>query len=352
MNNVGRIKTQVKSCHPAYFALVMATGIISIGCQQLHLNVIADTLFVLNNVQYIILLFVFIVRIILYFPEVKKDLATHAKGAGFLTFVAGSSIVGTGYVEGKQMFLFGIILLILAFIAYLIILYSFLASVILQQQKPSLESGLNGSWLLLVVSTQSLVILATSLVQHQSIPVNFILFPTLSAWLAGIILYVIFVTIIMYRLTFYPVNASEVSPSYWIDTGAAAITTVAGATLSSALAGINDLKEYIPVINLLSLLLWAVATFWLPLLFILETWRHFKIGYKYSPDYWSIVFPLGMYTVATLKIESTFRITFLNTITYVFIFVALTAWMVVFTGMVIKLGRSLFSNKSVETTNI
>ena len=349
MSDISSFKNGIKTFHPGYFALVMATGIISIACQQLEYEWLANFLFILNNVQYFILLLIFIVRLIFFFPQVKTDLSTHLKGAGFLTFVAASCILGTSYVQGKQSFAPAIVLLTIALFAWVILVYSFLSFVILKKEKPSLETGINGSWLLLIVSTQSLVILATSFAPHLSIPVNITVFATFSAWLAGMMLYVIFVTIIMYRLTFYPVNASEVSPSYWIDTGAAAITTVAGATLATAYAKVENFQQYIPVIHLLSLLLWAVATFWLPLLFVLETWRHFKAGFKYSPEYWSLVFPLGMYTVATLKLASALQMPFLHSIAHVFIFIALAAWTVVFTGMVIEVCKHLLSKEETET---
>jgi tellurite resistance protein TehA-like permease len=350
MSDSGSLKNEIRNFSPAYFALVMATGIISTGCKQLHYDGLAKFFFVLNNVQYLILLIVLISRLFLFFPQIKTDFSTHAKGAGFLTFVAGSCVLGTGYVQGKQMFSPGIVLLIIAFIAWLIIIYSFLLSVILQKKKPSLETGINGSWLLLIVSTQSLVILGTSLAQHLSIPLNITLFATLSAWLAGIILYAIFITIIVYRLTFYPVHPSEVSPSYWIDTGAAAISTVAGATLSGALAGVTIYQPYVPVINLFCLLFWAIATFWLPLLLVLETWRHVKAGFKYSAAYWSMVFPLGMFSVATLKLASALQTPFLHPIARIFIFIALTVWLIVFVGMAVKVLTTLFSGKGAEAS--
>src|SRR3954451_16083421 len=94
----------IKSLYPAYFALVMATGILSTACQQLHYDLLAKVLFTLNNVQYGILLLLLIARIVLFFPAFKSDVAASAKGAGFLTFVAGSCILGNEYVQGKQMF--------------------------------------------------------------------------------------------------------------------------------------------------------------------------------------------------------------------------------------------------------
>jgi len=333
------LKEEIKSFYPGYFALVMATGIISTASRQLHYVMIARLLFLFNNALYFILLLIFIIRLLFFYPQVKTDLATHAKGAGFLTFVAASCILGTGYVQVQQLFAPGIWLLMAALIAWIILVYSFLPLVILKREKPSPEKSLNGSWLLLVVSIQSLTILGTSLAQHLSLPANTTLFITCSAWLLGILLYIVLLTLIVYRLIYFPVTASEVSPSYWIDTGAAAITALAGATLISAFAGTTAYEAYIPIIKLVSMLLWVAATFWLPLLFILEVWRHYKAGFAYSPAYWSMVFPLGMYTMATLQLVSVLSVDFLHAIAQAFIFIAWAAWLIVFTAMMVNLFR-------------
>jgi tellurite resistance protein TehA-like permease len=343
--NTSDFKNGIKNFYPGYFALVMATGIISTACQQLHYEGLAKALFILNNVQYFILLLILIFRLIFFFPQFRTDLSTHAKGAGFLTFVAASSILGTSYVQAKQMFSPGIILLIIALIAWLLLMYGFLSLIIIKREKPSLEKGINGSWLLVIVSTQSLVILASFVLSHLTLAPDVIVFTTVSAWLTAMLLYAILVTLIIYRLTFHQLNASEISPSYWIDTGAAAITALAGVTLSNSIAGFVNYQQYLPVINLISLLFWAVATFWLPLLFILETWRHYKAGFKYSPEYWSLVFPLGMYTVATLKLAMALQTPFLNSIAHVFIFISLFGWVVTFIAMM----KSLFNIFSPES---
>lgn len=331
------IKEEIKTFNPSYFALVMATGIISLASQKLHYTSIAHTLFLLNNVFYFSLLLINIVRLFLFYPQVKADLSTHEKGAGFLSFIAATCILGNGYALGEQQFYTGIILLAVALIAWLFIIYSFLSLVILKAVKPSPEKGLNGSWLLLVVAIQSLCILGTSLAPHLLLPPNTTLFITFCAWLLGVLLYIVLLTLIFYRLTFYPVNAAEVSPSYWIDTGAAAISTLAGTSLMNAFAGMENYEAIIPIAKTLCMLLWAAATFWLPLLCILETWRHYKSGFAYSPAYWSMVFPLGMYTMATLQLGPLVSMPFLSAIADAFIFIAWIAWLIVFTGMLVKI---------------
>ena len=50
---------------------------------------------------------------------------------------------------------------------------------------------------------------------------------------------------------------------------------------------------------------WAWATWWIPLLLLLGLWKHgiHRRSIGYTPMLWSIVFPLGMYAAATLRLS-------------------------------------------------
>ncbi len=256
------------------------------------------------------------------------------KGAGFLTFIAASCILGSEYVQEQQMFAAGTYLLLLALIAWVLVLYTFLSWAILSREKPWPETGLSGSWLLIIVSTQSLVILASSLVAHLPIDPGITFFLTVTAWMVGILFYVLLLSLLFYRLTFYAVTPSEITPDFWIDTGAAAISTLAGTSLINSAHSMPMFQQYIFFIKMPSLLMWGAATFWLPLLCIMETWRHVKSGFKYSPGYWSLVFPLGMYTMASIKVADVLQASFLNRLGQGFIYVALAAWLIIFIAMI------------------
>ncbi|MDQ6902905.1 MAG: tellurite resistance/C4-dicarboxylate transporter family protein [Bacteroidota bacterium] len=345
MQFVTKVKSELKNLYPGYFALVMATGIIETACRQLHFEQLASLLFFLNNGQFIILLLLLTSRVTWFFPQVKEDVTSHKKGAGFLTIIAASCVLGSEYVQGQHSFSGGTLLLLFALIAWTLLLYTFLSLTILQKEKPSPETGLNGSWLLIVVSTQSLVILAASLSDHLPVNPEITFFTTLTAWLVSILFYVVLLTLLFYRLTFYRVTPAEITPDYWIDTGAAAISALAGVTLINASDGLLVVQQYIPIIKLLCVLLWGAATFWLPLLCILETWRHVKSGFKYNPAYWSLVFPLGMYTVASLKLSPILETTFPGAIGHIFIYVALVAWIFIFIAMVHNIINKLTVNR-------
>src|SRR5205085_3963305 len=124
---------------------------------------------------------------------------------------------------------------VFALLAWIILMYSFLTIAITKKDKPPIEKALDGSWLLLVVSVQSLVILFTLIADHLAIPLAVALFAALSAWLLGFLLYVALMTMILNRLLFYPLTAETTTPAYWIDAGASAISVVAGAALLNAI---------------------------------------------------------------------------------------------------------------------
>src|SRR5574338_625049 len=88
----------VRDLFPAYFALVMATGIISIACHLLQMGFLAFPLFYLNIFFYVVLWVLTLMRLVRHFPRVLADLSNHSTGAGFFTLVAGTNVLGSQFV--------------------------------------------------------------------------------------------------------------------------------------------------------------------------------------------------------------------------------------------------------------
>jgi tellurite resistance protein TehA-like permease len=340
---LGRAGSLIAALPPSYFDLVMSTGIVSIACHLLGYGFLAMLLFWLNVACYAILWLLFSLRLARNHREMLADFASHDRGVGFFTIVAGTCILGGQLVLLQGAFGLAAGLLALGAGLWLLCIYGLFTAFIIKRAKPSLAQGINGTWLVAAVSTQSLSILA-SLVSPQFPPLReLLLFVSCCFFLVGGLIYFLIIALIFYRLMYLPLEPGDLTPPYWVNMGAAAISTLAGSTLVASSPGSRFLQQLLHFLVGSTVCYWAAATWWLPLLFILGVWRHFigKVDFSYSPLYWALVFPLGMYTACTVHLAEITQLSFLMEIPHYFIFVALTAWFLTFGGMLRSIGRSL-----------
>lgn len=326
----------IEDLPPAYFAMVMATGIVSIAADFVGFHLISVVLLWLNVAFYVCLWMFTITRIICHSDRFIRDFQDFNRGVGYLTTVAGTCIVGSQFVILEKSYQLGVILFCLGLVIWILAIYSVFSSFVIKSDKPSIQEGINGAWLLATVSTQSLSILAGRLANQFSLYQEIILFFSICMFLLGCALYIVIITLIFYRLIFEELAPEKLSPTYWINMGAVAISTLAGAILAEICQNNVVFDKFVPFISGLTLMCWAMATWWIPILFVLMIWRHMVRGVKlsYSPEYWSMVFPLGMYTACTTKLSEAFGLSFASDIPDYFIYIALTAWSLTFIGFI------------------
>ena len=162
-------------------------------------------------------------------------------------------------------------------------------------------------------------------------------------WLWGGMLYIWIISLIFYRYTFFAFSPGDLTPPYWINMGAMAISTLAGARLVQNTPDAPFLASLLPFLKGFTVFYWATGTWWIPMLLVLGVWRHLvrRFPLRYDPLYWGAVFPLGMYTVATKQMAAALELPFLAPLPPVFFVAALTAWTLAFIGLAWELLRKL-----------
>jgi len=320
------------------FAFVMATGIVSIAAALLGFERIALLLLGVNSAGFLALWILTFLRLI-YFPSaVIADLRDHRRGPAFLTVVAGTNVLGDQISLLTSYQNIAVTLWLLGCALWVGLVYCFFAAATTRATKPPLAAGLDGTWLLIVVAPQSSAILGAQIASGFSSP-EIVIFASLSLYLLGSAFYLVIITLILYRWMFEPMAPEQLTPSYWINMGAAAITTLAGARLSSAVVSDPVLAVTRGYIIGETLFFWSVASWWIPLLAGLMVWRRLvgRVRLVYQFDYWSLVFPLGMYAAATLTFARAIGAEFLTFVPRVFFWAAIAAWCLTFFGMMRRL---------------
>ena len=322
--------------HPASFAMVMATGIVSIACQLLGLPAVAFALFVVNGALYATLWILTITRAVRYRARLLADVSHHGRAVGFFTIVAATSVVGSEALLVADEWQIAVVLWIAGITLWAVVTYTIFTALTIGEHKPSIAEGINGGWLLPVVAAQSVAVLGAQLANGFGSHASTVLVFCLDMWLGGGMLYIWIISLIFYRYTFFAMSPSDLAPPYWINMGAVAISTLAGTLLVSAAPLSPLVDELLPFIKGLTLLFWATATWWIPMLVILGAWRHLyrRFPLRYDPLYWGAVFPLGMYTVCTFRVANMIDEPSLLVVPRVFLWVALAAWTLTFAGLV------------------
>jgi tellurite resistance protein TehA-like permease len=322
--------------HPAYFAMVMATGIVSIASHLLGMSPIARILFGLNVLFYAALWILTFLRCVRYPKNVLADVMHHGRSVGFFTTVAATCVLGSQCIVIGGVWPIAAVLWGLGIVLWLVLTYGIITVLTVKQVKPGLAEGINGGWLLPVVAAQSVAVLGSQLSGGFGAQQPNVLLFCLIVWLGAGMLYVWIISLIFYRYTFFTISPSDLAPPYWINMGAVAISTLAGTTLLAEVSHSTLLTELLPFVKGLTLFFWATATWWIPMLVILGIWRHVyrRFPLRYDPLYWGVVFPLGMYTACTFRLTKVMDAGMLMMIPRVFVFVALAAWLLTLIGMI------------------
>jgi tellurite resistance protein TehA-like permease len=336
---LSRARSGIAELYPGYFALVMATGIISNAFLLEDHRALSDALFAINLVAYPVLWVLTALRFVWARGDLWADLTSPRMVFAFFTMVAATDVLGVGMnLRGWEQA--AMAMWVTALVLWLTLIYlSFGVLTFLNTARGA--NVVHGGWLIAIVGTESLVILGAAIAPNLGGQQQSALVLIHMLWGIGLGLYGIFITLFAHRIFFFDVEPDDITPLLWVVMGAAAISTNAGSVLILTDTGIAFLQSMRPFIDGVTLIMWAWATWWIPLLVLFGVWKHVvrRAPLQYTPMLWSLVFPLGMYALASLRLSLAADFAPLRLISAAMVWVAFAAWALTAAGLVMTLRR-------------
>lgn len=315
-------RAAVRNTDPGYFALVMATCIVSRAMQLDGADRLSGILLGAGIVAYLLLAAVYAARLAACPGEVRADATDPRRSFGFFTVAAGSDVLAARLAADAHTAA-AAVLLVIGGASWVLLSYS-LPLLVAGPGRPAALSGANGSWFLWPVAAQSVAVGLTSL--PPPLPAAMVDVAA-ACWAVGVILYLLIAGLVAAALLAFPVRPAELTPAYWVGMGAAAISVLAGAQIMRLPPG--SLPAPGPaVVTGLSVMLWAFGSWLVPLLVIAGVWRHVRcrVPLAYDPAMWAIVFPVGMYGVASHELGAALSVPWLVALGRDEAWVALGVW--------------------------
>ncbi|WP_427018754.1 tellurite resistance/C4-dicarboxylate transporter family protein [Pseudarthrobacter sp. P1] len=322
----------VEHLPPNSFAFVMASGIVATALADSGAIVPSLVMSWLAVAGFVVLAVVGVAHLAAHRAIAAQDARDPKRAFGYFTLVAALGVLGAPlYSEDAPwpaVALFAASVPLWALFAY-----GLPANLMLRPHEDPVSANIDGSWFMWVVGTQSVAVLAV------------VLAPTLGSWTApvavalwgvGIVLYLVLAALILLRLLTVPNTPDSFTPAYWIFTGATAISVLVAARVIGLPHSLPVVAATAGFVAGAAFVLWAFGTWWIPLLVIFGIWRHVvkRRPLRYESGLWSVVFPLGMYAVASMALGGALGLGFLDTIGRAAAVVALLAWTATAAAMV------------------
>lgn len=331
----------LRTLHPGYFALVMATGIVSVGLRSLGVPAVSVPLLWLAGAAYAVLVVLNGWRLVSFPAEMRRDLSHPVRGFGFFTFVAGTNVLGSrlildGHVPAA------VALLAAGALAWFLLGYVVLWNVVLGGAREGMLAGANGTWFIWIVASQSVALLAAQLQPAVTTGQRELALLAVFSWSVGLLWYGVVGTLVTARLLLYQVRPADLTPPYWVAMGATAISVLAGARMVQ-MADAPVVEATRGLIAGTVVVFWALGTWLIPALLAAGWWRHVlrRVPLRYEATWWSIVFPVGMYGVASIALGEADQLPIVATIGEYEMWVAAGVWLAVFITMFAHLARTL-----------
>lgn len=336
----------IRQFTPNWFAATMGTGVLALALAQLPLaipglRVVAEGLWLFNILLFSLFTAAYAARWILFFDEARRIFGHSTVSMFFGTIPMGLATIINGFL------LFGLprwgdgVIQLVEVLWWIDVAMSLACGVLIPymmftRQEHSIDQ-MTAVWLLPVVAAEvaaasggllaphltdahgQLVVLSTSYVLWAfSLPVAFSI-----------------LTILLLRMALHKLPHENMAASSWlalgpIGTGALGMLLLGGEApaifAANGLPGVGEIAWGLGLVA--GITLWGFGLWWM-LMALLITVRYLRDGIPFNLGWWGFTFPLGVYSLATLKLASILNLTFFSVFGTALVILLAAMWLIV-----------------------
>jgi C4-dicarboxylate transporter/malic acid transport protein len=336
----------IRQFTPNWFAATMGTGVLALALAQLPLAIpglhtVAEGLWLFNILLFTLFTFAYAARWILFFDEARRIFGHSTVSMFFGTIPMGLATIINGVL------LFGLprwgegVIHLAEVLWWLDVGMSLACGVLIPymmftRQEHSIDQ-MTAVWLLPVVAAEVSAASGGLLAPHLADAHAQLVVLTTSYVLWAFSLPVAFsiLTILLLRMALHKLPHENMAASSWlalgpIGTGALGMLLLGGDApaifAANGLPGVGEIASGLGLVA--GITLWGFGLWWM-LMALLITARYLRDGIPFNLGWWGFTFPLGVYSLATLKLASVLNLAFFNVVGTVLVTLLAVMWLIV-----------------------
>ncbi|MGY2197784.1 TDT family transporter [Pseudomonas gingeri] len=336
----------IRQFTPNWFAATMGTGVLALALAQLPIEVpgqraFAEGLWLFNILLFAVFSLLYGARWVLFFDEARRIFGHSTVSMFFGTIPMGLATIINGFL------LFGVArwgdgaVQVAEVLWWIDVAMSLACGVLIPfmmftRQQHSIDQ-MTAVWLLPVVAAEVAAASGGLLAPHlldAHMQFN-VLITSYVLWAFSVPVAFSILVILLLRMALHKLPHENMAASSWlalgpIGTGALGMLVLGADSpaifAANGLAGIGEIASGLGLVA--GIILWGFGLWWM-LMAVLITLRYLRRGIPFNLGWWGFTFPLGVYSLATLKLGSTLHLGFFSGFGLVLVALLAVLWLIV-----------------------
>ena len=341
----------IRQFTPNWFAATMGTGVLALALAQLPVHIpglhtFAEGLWLFNIGLFILFSVLYGARWVLYFHEARRIFGHSTVSMFFGTIPMGLATIINGFLVFGVPRWGGDMVQVAEVLWWIDVAMALGCGVLIPylmftRQDHSIDQ-MTAVWLLPVVAAEVAAASGGLLAPYLSdTDAQFhVLITSYVMWAFSVPVAFSILTILILRMALHKLPHESMAASSWlalgpIGTGALGLLLLGADApaifAANGLARIGEIAEGLGLIS--GIILWGVGLWWI-VMAVLITVRYFRAGIPFNLGWWGFTFPLGVYSLATLRLGSMLHLSFFDVAGCVLVAALVLMWLLVGTRTV------------------